>query len=135
MSITLLELLITLVVAIVGSTGLWSYLQTKRDKKDGNTQILLGLGHDRICHLGKTYISRGYITKEEYENLIDYLWTPYSNRGGNGSAARIVKEVETLPIRDHLDMIDNTKFVPLTGGNRNAKTVVGFDQGGSDKSC
>lgn len=41
--------------------------------------MLKGLGHDRICYLGECYIQRGYITKDEYENLHDYLYLPYKS--------------------------------------------------------
>jgi hypothetical protein len=68
--------------------------------------MLIGLGHDRICHLGMCYIHRkdsngeAYITKDEYENLYEYLYKPYLKLGGNGSAERIMDEVKKLPIRD-----------------------------------
>lgn len=49
-------------------------------------QLLVGLAHDRIVYLGMKYIERGYITRDEYENLNDYLYVPYAAAGGNGSA-------------------------------------------------
>lgn len=49
--------------------------------------MLIGLAHDRIVYLGMLYIERGCITQEEYEKL-----------GGNGSAKRIMQEVDKLPI-------------------------------------
>lgn len=64
--------------------------------------MLLGLGHDRIMFLGLKYLDRGWITQDEYENLNDYLYAPYKKLGGNGSAQKIMAEVEKLPIR-HLD--------------------------------
>lgn len=41
-----------------------------------------------------------YITPDEYENFVDYLYVPYEALHGNGSAKRIVEEVKRLPIRD-----------------------------------
>jgi hypothetical protein len=61
--------------------------------------MILGLGHDKIIYLGKEYIARGWITSDEYENLHDYLYMPYKNMGGNGSAERIMEEVKKLPIK------------------------------------
>ena len=61
--------------------------------------MLLGLGHDRIVYLGMQYIDRGYITQDEYENLYEYLYIPYKKLGGNGSAQRIMNEIEKLEIR------------------------------------
>ena len=61
--------------------------------------MLLGLGHDRIITLGREYIKQDWISKDDYENLHDYLFVPYKQMGGNGSAERIMKEVEKLPIK------------------------------------
>ena len=69
------------------------------EKKDVKTEMLIGLGHDRIIYLGLCYIERGWITRDEYENLNDYLYKPYAKMGANGSAKRIMQEVDKLPIR------------------------------------
>jgi hypothetical protein len=69
------------------------------DRKDVKTEMLIGLGHDRIVYLGMTYIERGYITQDEYENISEYLYKPYEKIGGNGSVKRIMNEVNELPIR------------------------------------
>lgn len=45
------------------------------------------------------YIERGSITQDEFENLYEYLYKPYVEMGGNGSAKRIMEEVQRLPIR------------------------------------
>ena len=45
------------------------------------------------------YIDRGYVTQDEYENLQVYLYEPYEEMGGNGSARRVMEEVRKLPIR------------------------------------
>lgn len=50
-------------------------------------------------HLGMNYIQRGWITDDEYENLYDYLYVPYEQIGGNGSAKRVMEEVKKLEIR------------------------------------
>lgn len=94
-----LELAVTVIVAVLSSSGLWAFIQSRRDKKDAKTQMILGLGHDRIVNQGMEYIKRGYITQDEYENLHDYLFIPYEKMGGNGSAKKIMREVDKLPIR------------------------------------
>ena len=94
----------TIVIAIFASTGFWAFVtviyQNKTKKDNAEAQMLKGIGHDRICCLGESYIKRGYITKEEYENLRDYLYLPYKKLGGNGTAEKIVKDVSNLPIRE-----------------------------------
>lgn len=92
------ETLITVLCAVLASSGFWALIQKLTDKKDAKTQMLVGLAHDRILYLGMTYIQRGYITKDEYENLYDYLYKPYLKMGGNGSAKRVMGEVDKLPL-------------------------------------
>ena len=93
-----LQFIVTILVAVIGSSGMWAFFEKRHTKRDTKTQMLIGLGHDRIVYLGMKYIERGNITKNEYENLIDYLYKPYEAMGGNGSAKRIVDEVKKLPI-------------------------------------
>ncbi len=96
-------LIISIVGAIFASTGFWAFLtsliQNNQKKESAEAQMLKGLGHDRLCYLGSCYIAQGYITKDDYENLHDYLYLPYKMLGGNGTAEKIMKEVEKLPIK------------------------------------
>lgn len=92
------ETLITVLCAVLASSGFWALVQKLTDKKDAKTQMLVGLAHDRILYLGMSYVQRGYITKDEYENLYDYLYKPYLKMGGNGSAKRVMGEVDKLPL-------------------------------------
>lgn len=95
---TILEAFVTILVSVLASSGVWAVVMKVMDKKDVRTQMLIGLGHDRIMYLGNSYIQRGYITSEEYENLVDYLYKPYELMGGNGSAKRVIDEVKKLPL-------------------------------------
>jgi hypothetical protein len=95
---TILEAFVTILVSVLASSGVWAVVMKVMDKKDVRTQMLIGLGHDRIMYLGTSYIARGYITSEEYENLVDYLYKPYELMGGNGSAKRVIDEVKKLPL-------------------------------------
>lgn len=51
-------------------------------------------------YLGLGCIDRGWFTQDEYENLNTYLYEPYKKLGGNGSALRVMQEVNKLPIRN-----------------------------------
>ncbi len=94
-----LELVVTIMVSVLGSSGLWAFLQRKSEAKDAKTLMLLGLGHDRIIFLCEQYIRRGSITHDEYENLYEYLYKPYKAMGGNGTAERLMNEVNKLPVK------------------------------------
>ena len=96
---TIMEALVTILVSVLASSGVWAVVMKLMDKRDVKTQMLIGLGHDRIMYLGMSYIQRGWITRDEYENLVDYLYKPYELMGGNGSAKRVVDEVKKLPLQ------------------------------------
>ena len=93
------QIAVPIAVAVLTSSGLWALVSKRADKNDAERKMLVGLAHDRITHLGMAYLTRGYITQDEYENINDYLYQPYEKMGGNGSAKRIMEEVRKLPIK------------------------------------
>lgn len=92
------QMVLTIISSVLASSGLWAYLTKRSERKDIKTEMLVGLAHDRIMYLGMQYVDRGYVTQDEYENLRTYLYDPYKKLGGNGSAERVMKEVDKLPI-------------------------------------
>ena len=95
-----------LVAIIAGLTGggisqLIIFFTQRRDAKKANpmADMLKGLGHDRIIELGTKYIQNGCIPRDEFENLNDYLYKPYQELGGNGTAETIMSEVRKLPLK------------------------------------
>ena len=98
------QMVFTIICSVIASSGFWAYVQHRCDKKDSKTKLLLGIAHDRIMELGMSYLERGdWITQDEYENLHDYLYTPYEESGGNGSAKRVIQEVH-----DRLRVVPNS---------------------------
>ena len=93
------ELVVTVLCAVAASSGFWAFIQKATDKNDKGRRLLVGIAHDRITFLGMQYIRNGSITHDEYENLVVYLYEPYKEYGGNGSAERIINEVKKLPIK------------------------------------
>lgn len=98
------ETVLTILASVFGSTGFWALITavitTKTRKKSAESRMLKGLAHDRICELGSRYIRQGFVTKDQYENLHDYLFIPYRDLGGNGTAEKVVEDVKKLPIRE-----------------------------------
>ncbi len=95
------EILISVFGSVMASSGLWALITKRQEKKDIKSRMLLGLAHDRIMDLGQKYIERGKITYDEYENLEKYLYEPYIEMGGNGSAKRIMEEVNKLQLTNN----------------------------------
>lgn len=94
------QLFLTFFTTVLASSGFWLFMSKRNETKDTRYRLLKGLAHDRILYLGMKYVERGWITKDEYENLYEYLYKPYSELDGNGSACRIMAEVNKLPIRE-----------------------------------
>lgn len=94
------EMFIAIIVAAVGSSGLWNYINKRQERKSASHRLLTALAHDRIVDLCHEYLDREWITTDEFENLHDYLYASYVEMGGNGTAKRLMKEVEKLPTRE-----------------------------------
>ena len=99
------EYLFTIIITLFASSGFCTFVEYKirnRSKIDidrkNQSLLLLGLAHDRIIYLGYAAIENGFITLDDYENLNEYLYQPYLAMGGNGSAIKVMKEVDKLPM-------------------------------------
>ena len=99
-----------IIVAVLGSSGLWAFIsflaqflfkryEDRHGARTAADEMLRGLGHDRIIYLCSKYMERGFITADEYEDLNTYLYKPYRELGGNGTAERLMNEVNRLPVR------------------------------------
>jgi hypothetical protein len=104
-----LEIILAVFASVLASSGLWSYILYKKERRDkkkddedsansAECKMLLGLGHDRIVSLCLKYIERGWVSSDEHEDLLKYLYEPYNKLGGNGTAKRLVEAVNSLPI-------------------------------------
>lgn len=93
------QIIVTIITALLASSGLWAFLGKSIERSSAERELLVGIGHIELVFFGMQYIERGWITREEYETMQD-LYKPYVKLGGNGSGTKIMKEVESLPIRD-----------------------------------
>lgn len=89
---------VTIFSSIMGSTGLWLLLTKIFDKRSAQTRLIAGMARDRIIFLGSSYMRRGSITRDEYEDYMHYFVEPYFKIGGNGMAERVVDDVKKLPV-------------------------------------
>ena len=100
------EMIVTIICAVFASTGFWSCINMVIQKRQAKTadnkaerELLLGLAHDRLYTLCTAYITRGYITSDEYDNL-QYIAKPYLRAGGNGTGKKLYEETDKLPLKD-----------------------------------
>ncbi len=97
----ILTIISGIITSMITSQGLWTHVSEKSRKNSAESELLRGLAHTRIMDLCEKYIDRGWITPEEYEVLITYLYHPYLELGGNdGTVKKMVEnEINRLPIQ------------------------------------
>lgn len=91
------ELIITIIVAIFGSAGFWNWLTNRGKRQTSESKLLKGIAYSEIIGECERYLARGYISADEYHELNHYLFEPYKEMGGNGTAARMMDAVKSLP--------------------------------------
>lgn len=102
------QILISIIASVGASSGFWAWFSKKSDKKSATSRLLLGLAYDRIITLGMQYIQRGWITKDEYDDFVKYLYAPYKEFGGNGLSEKIMGEVSKLPFSEPKKKMEKT---------------------------
>jgi hypothetical protein len=90
--------MLTVVGSVLASSGFWAWLSRRTSDRSATREMIRGLAHDRVVHVGKGHIRRGYLTLDEYEDFMEYLARPYQKMGGNGLAERVILEIQHLPI-------------------------------------
>lgn len=101
------SMIMTIIVTLIGSQGLWIVISKVTERKSATAQLIRGLAHEQIVSLGMKYIDRGWISNDEYDDFLNYLYIPYQKTGGNGLAERVKNEVDRLPF--------NNSTPPFTG--------------------
>ena len=107
MSTEITDILVTVLVAVLSSSGLWAYLEKrksklvealeKEEKSDCNMkELLIALAKVQICHMATIYIERGWISTNEAE-MLEQTFKPYHEIGGNGAGEILYKQAMNLP--------------------------------------
>ena len=91
------SIVVPIVLAIFGSTGFWTWVQSKTQKKTAEKKVLMGLAYSEIIRSAEEHIARGYIASDDYNELDHYLYQPYKEMGGDGTAERMMNQVKALP--------------------------------------
>lgn len=102
-----MDVLLAIFVSVMASSGFWAFVNSRSQKKSAASKLLRGIASDRIVYLGMKYIHRGWISKDEYDDLVENIYAPYKEMGGNGLAERVVQNINSLPfnkeIKDEFD--------------------------------
>lgn len=89
---------------VTGGFGLINRRLDKKEKKSKTeTALIIGMQEllcDRIKERGVQYINRGSIKTEELEDILRMNQVYHDQLGGNGFVAKIMHEVNNLPIKD-----------------------------------
>ncbi len=93
------ELFGKMIVAIIASSGVWTLIQTlimrKLQEDDSSKQALKSLLRDAIYRRCEKALTDGEVSISELEN-INGLYIPYHELGGNGTAKKLIEEVNDL---------------------------------------
>ena len=93
----------TIVLAIFASTGFWAFISqvytAHKKMKTPQDEMLLALGRDRLLHLSKEYMSKGYIPDDEYDTF-KAMGEAYIAMDGNSSCKRkYLEAINQLSVR------------------------------------
>ena len=102
-----------ILIAILGSgvlstliSGLFTFLQSRRDAKNATALGVKSVLQDRIKWLGKQHIKRGCITFEDLEDLIKMHEVYHDKLKGNGYLDKVMTEVKALPVVERYEEYD-----------------------------
>lgn len=108
METNVMDILVTVLVAVLSSTGLWNFLELRKRKmietaeKDmcmcnDTKRLLIALAKVQICQMCVAFIERGYILNEEAD-LLEELFTPYHELANTGDSDEVLyKQAINLP--------------------------------------
>lgn len=103
-------LLVALVPFVTASIPFWVFLKNRTkisdEERHMQTRLLLGLAQTNVIYLGMKYIERGWVSKDEYDDLQRYLYEPYHKLGGNGTVERIMHAVQRLPLKTERSVME-----------------------------
>lgn len=92
------EIVLTIVVSALGSTGLFSFLQMLISRKSSTTKALQAILRDRLLMLGERYLSIGQMDLHEKDNYTS-LYDAYKGVNGNTFVDDLYKDVMDLPLK------------------------------------
>lgn len=99
MDTTIIVGIISAIVAIFTNASMWNVVAVNRRFKKNTNELLMGMAHNTILDAYNKYTERGYITPSEIEDLVKYVWIPYSQQNGNGTGEEMINKIKKLPMK------------------------------------
>lgn len=84
-------------VAVSALSAGFIRLKTKFKRQKVIESALIALLHDRLYQSCKTNLERGWCSIEDKKNM-EYMFRPYKELGGNGTAESMYCQCQTLPV-------------------------------------
>ena len=95
-----------LIGTVFASTGFWQFATTvwqgKNKKESAEKKALKVLLHDRLYQSCTSYISKGCIDVDGFDNIAA-LYGAYHELGGNGTGTELYNRCRALPLRENID--------------------------------
>lgn len=95
----LVQTLVTIIVALIGSSGVWGVFHMLIQKKNTSSMLLMKVTQHVLIMESHRLLEQGYMTSDEYRNITKGLYEPYKLLGGNGLAEKMLNDIAKLPIR------------------------------------
>lgn len=91
------EIFLPIILAFIGSSGLWSFIASLRKRNRRLEQLVRGLTILVLKDQVRYHIARGEISQDEYRLIYNNVYSRYKDLGGNGASERLMTELSTLP--------------------------------------
>lgn len=76
------------------------YVLEEEKLNKGNIELILASYKFRLVQLCQAYLKQGYMTSEQYEQLMEF-YKVYSGMGGNGQGKEYFEKAIKLPIKNN----------------------------------
>lgn len=93
-------LIFTGIYTIVASAGFWKFFSQRASEKDAEIALLLGIATEMFYLRAAPSMDRGWIYRDEFDNLVTHIYAPYKVLGGNGTVDRMMEAISVLPLRN-----------------------------------
>lgn len=93
----IVEIFLPIILAFIGSSGLWSFLASLRKKNRKLEELVQGLTVLVLKDQTRYHRAKGEISQDEYRMIFDNVYTRYKELGGNGASERLMTELSNLP--------------------------------------